>query len=90
MAMKEYTLSDAATRALSTILLDEDFAAGAPSVMLDDVLAYLSELTGLSEEEARLNWELEAMPDKARHSMSCAIAAARARVHESGHRGMAG
>jgi hypothetical protein len=77
MTMKQYTLSDVATRALSTILLDEDFAADAPSVMLDDVLAYLSELTDLSEEEARLKWELETMPDGARHSMSRAIAATR-------------
>lgn len=80
MAMKEYTMSDAALCALSELLRDEDFAADAPSVMLDAVLGYLSESTDLSEEEARLKWELEAMPDAARQSMSRAIAAARRKV----------
>ena len=80
MAMKDYTLSEPALCALSELLRDEDFAADAPSVILDDALDYLGELTDLSEEEARLKWELEAMSDDARQSLSRAIAAARRKV----------
>jgi hypothetical protein len=77
MAMKGYTLSEAATRASNLVLLDEDFASDAASIVVDDVVAYLSELTYLREEEARLKWELEALPDLARQRMSGAITAAR-------------
>jgi len=77
MAMQEYTLSETALQALNEILPDADFGAGAPSLLLDDALSYLSELTDLSEGEAWLKAELEAMPDQARQSISRALAAAR-------------
>jgi len=74
-AMKSYELSPQATAALSELLRDEDFLADDPSDMLDDVLAFLSEVTDASEAEKVLKRELARMPRLARASLGRAIRA---------------
>jgi hypothetical protein len=63
--------------ALNAILPEGGCGTDLPPFLLDDVLAYLSEVDSLTEDEAALKSELEAMPDQARESLSWAIAPAR-------------
>jgi hypothetical protein len=77
MATNEYTLSEAALRALDSILPSGAFDVDAPSFILHDVLAYLKETPGLTADETALKQELQAMPAEARESLSRALAAAR-------------
>jgi hypothetical protein len=79
MGSNESALSDAALRALNEILLYEEFDQDAPAELLDNVLAYLRQFTGMALDEARLEYELQEMPVAARESLCRAIAAVRRR-----------
>lgn len=77
MAANDLTLSDAALRALDSILPGGAFNADAPSFILHDVLAYLKEAEHLGEDERALKTELESMTAEERERLSRALAAAR-------------
>jgi len=69
----EYSLSDAALRALRLALRDEDFIDDDPSDMLDDVLAWLIELTDRDPDEDQLRTELEVIGRELRAQLGRAI-----------------
>jgi len=73
----EYKHSNAALRALDSILPGGAFDTDAPSFILPDVLAYLKELEHLTEDERALKIELESMNAEERERLSRALAAAR-------------
>jgi alkylation response protein AidB-like acyl-CoA dehydrogenase len=69
----EYVISPPASRALALALRDEDFIQDDPSDMLDDVLAWLEELTDRDDSEESLRRELTVLGPELRAQMGRAI-----------------
>jgi hypothetical protein len=77
MGINEHTPSDAALRALHSILPGGAFDTDAPSFILHDVLAYLKEMEHLTEDECALKIELESTTAEERERLGRGLAAAR-------------